>query len=296
MNAPHTAARTDSRALGALILGAVLIGMAPIFVRVAEVGPVACAFWRCFLAWPILLFALRREPAAAASATGSRRAMVGAGLLFAADLSLWHYAIGRTSIANATLLANLAPLFVAPAAWLLWRERVTRGFVVGMVIALSGTAILIEPGASPSPDAITGDVLAVCSAVFYAGYLLTVTRLRRTHTTLQVMTWSSGTVALVLLPVALLLGETIWPQTAQGWAMLAGLAVLSHALGQGLIAQSLATLPASFSAVGLLVQPLAAAIFAWWLLSESFGMQQAVGGVVILLGVVCCRWTTAARS
>lgn len=294
-----SAVRADSGALGALLLGGVLIGLAPIFVRVADVGPVACAFWRCALAWPLLLLlslrGQRAEPAGSANQPPAGvRLLVGAGLFFAADLALWHYAIGKTSVANATLLANLAPLFVAPAAWLLWRERVTRGFVAGLLLALGGSAVLIGPDASPGRGSFIGDGLAVVAAAFYAAYLLSVAQLRRRHSTLQVMAWSSGTVALVLLPVAVLLGETIWPQSARGWATLAGLALLSHAAGQGLIAQALATLPASFSAVGLLVQPLAAALFAWWLLHEPFGAQQALGGAVILAGVMVCRRNTLA--
>lgn len=301
-----SAARADTGALGALLLGGVLIGLAPIFVRVADVGPVACAFWRCALAWPLLYFALWREktlPAPGKTLPLTHVGLlVGAGLFFAADLALWHAAIGRTSVANATLLANLAPLFVAPAAWLLWHERATRGFVLGLFIALAGTAILVDPSASLSrPPSLVGDGLAVAAAAFYAGYLLSVARLRRSQSTLKVMTWSSGTVALVLLPVALLLDETVWPQSARGWAMLAGLALLSHAAGQGLIAHALATLPASLSAAGLLVQPLAAALFAWSLLGEPFGAQQALGGAIILAGIMCCRWSAttspaAARS
>lgn len=291
-----TTSRADTRALTALTLGALLIGLAPIFVRATDVGPVAAAFWRCFLAWPVLLLALRKEPATTAPGTAIPLGLIGAGLFFAADLALWHYAIDRTSVANATLLANLAPLFVAPLAWLLWRERVTGWFVIGLFVALGGMAILIGPGAALNHETMTGDALAIAAAAFYAGYLLTVTRLRRTHSTLRVMTWSSGTVALVLLPVALMLDESIWPQSARGWAVLAGLALLSHVAGQGLIALALATLPASFAAVGLLVQPLAAAFFAWVLLGESFGAQQALGGAVILAGILCCRRSGAAPT
>ena len=46
---------------------------------------------------------------------------------------------------------------------------------------------------------------------------------------------------------------------------------------------------ASFSSVSLLVQPVAAALFAWLLLSEPFGAQQALGGAVVLAGILLCR-------
>lgn len=280
----------DARALLALTVGAVLIGLAPIFVRLADVGPIAAAFWRCALAWPILALAARYESAPdPGSSAATRGLLLGAGLFFAADLSLWHMGIGLTSVANATWLANLAPLFVAPAAWLLWRERVNSRFLLGLVLALVGTAILIGDGLRADRARLMGDALSIVAAVFYAGYLLCVSQLRRRHSTLRILSWSSATVAVTLLPIAFITGEKILPSSAQGWILLTGLALLSHVCGQGLIAFSMASLPAAFSAVGLLVQPLAAAIFAWVLLYERFGWQQAMGGTVILAGIWFCR-------
>lgn len=280
----------DARALLALSIGAVLIGLAPIFVRLADVGPIAAAFWRCALAWPVLALASRYEAAAARADSGATRGLLlGAGLFFAADLSLWHLGIGMTSVANATWLANLAPLFVAPAAWLLWRERVSSRFLLGLVLALVGTAILIGDGLRADRTRLTGDALSIAAAAFYAGYLLCVSKLRRRQSTLRILSWSSATVAVVLLPIAWLAGERILPSSPESWALLAGLALLSHVGGQGLIAYSMASLPAAFSAVGLLIQPLAAALFAWMLLQERFGWQQALGGAVILAGIWSCR-------
>lgn len=280
----------DARALLALSIGAVLIGLAPIFVRLADVGPIAAAFWRCALAWPVLALASRYEAAAARADSGATRGLLlGAGLFFAADLSLWHLGIGMTSVANATWLANLAPLFVAPAAWLMWRERVSSRFLLGLVLALVGTAILIGDGLRADRTRLTGDALSIAAAAFYAGYLLCVSKLRRRQSTLRILSWSSATVAVVLLPIAWLAGERILPSSPESWALLAGLALLSHVGGQGLIAYSMASLPAAFSAVGLLIQPLAAALFAWVLLQERFGWQQALGGAVILAGIWSCR-------
>lgn len=282
----------DAGALAALALGALLIGFAPIFVRLADVGPIAAAFWRCALAFPVLaLLAARGGDAPVAASPGPVRALlIGCGLFFGTDLSLWHLGIGITTVANATLLANLVPLFVAPAAWLLWRERVSLRFGIGLGVALMGTLILVEPGTQGEHARLAGDLLAVASAAFYAGYLMSVSYLRQQgQPALRIMAWSSGTVAVVLLPVAWLAGERLLPGSAQGWAVLAGLALLSHVGGQGLITWSLASLPAAFSAVGLLIQPLAAAAFAWLLLDERFGPQQAAGGAVILAGILWCR-------
>lgn len=60
-------------------------------------------------------------------------------------------------------------------------------------------------------------------------------------------------------------------------------------LGQSLIAYAFAHLPASFSSMGLLLQPMIAALLAWGLLDESLQPMQALGGVVVLFGIVMAR-------
>lgn len=212
-----------------------------------------------------------------------------AGAFFAADLAVWHQSIRYTSIANSTLLANLAPIFVTAGSVWLFRERIRGRFVVGLVVALAGASLLVASSFRISLETVLGDVLGMTTAVFYAGYLLTVSRQRRQVSTLDVMWWSTLACAAVLLPLTLLLGEPLWPQSARGWAVLAGMALLAQVAGQGLIAWAMAHLPASFSAVSLLVQPVAATTLAWLLLAEPFGPLQALGGAVVLGGIVMCR-------
>jgi drug/metabolite transporter (DMT)-like permease len=79
------------------------------------------------------------------------------------------------------------------------------------------------------------------------------------------------------------------PHSAAGWWILVGLALVSHAAGQGLIAYALAHLPAAFSSVSLLFQPVMAAIFAWLLLAEPLAALQIAGGVVVLVGIYLAR-------
>jgi drug/metabolite transporter (DMT)-like permease len=95
--------------------------------------------------------------------------------------------------------------------------------------------------------------------------------------------------AIVLFPVALATGEPMLPETARGWWILVGLALVSHAAGQGLIAYALAHLPAAFSSVSLLFQPVMAALFAWLLLAEPLVPLQIVGGAIVLAGIYLAR-------
>jgi drug/metabolite transporter (DMT)-like permease len=71
--------------------------------------------------------------------------------------------------------------------------------------------------------------------------------------------------------------------------MLVGLALISHAAGQGLIAYALAHLPAAFSSVSLLFQPVMAALFAWLLLGEGMVPLQLLGGLIVLAGIYLAR-------
>lgn len=95
--------------------------------------------------------------------------------------------------------------------------------------------------------------------------------------------------------LALLADGSFWPQSMPGWGVLLGLAWFSHAFGQGLIAFALAHLPVTFSSVGLLLQPLVAALLAWVILGEALGPWQALGGAVIMAGIALARIGTLRR-
>jgi len=274
-------------ALVALFSGATCIALSPIFVRLSEVGPTATAFWRVALAVPILWLFFRPP------LRGPKLLFLAAGLAFAGDLAFWHTSIQLTSVANSTLLANLASIFVTLAAWLFWRERPRPLFLVSLALALGGVALLVHASLDFSRTALLGDALGVVTAMFYAGYILAVKGLRdRGAATLQVMAVTSTLTALLLLPVALASGEQMLPSSASGWWILIGLALVSHAAGQGLIAYALAHLPAPFSSVGLLLQPVVAAFFAWVLLSEPLVALQIAGGLVVLAAIWLARRAT----
>lgn len=285
--------RRGRLAIAALLLGAAAIGFAPIFVRISELGPTATAFWRLAFSLPALWlwYALQRpsQPAGARRGSGDLRGFLLAGLFFAGDLAVWHWSLHLTSVANATLLPNFAPVFVTLAGFLLFGERFSGLFLAGMAIAVGGTMILMGESFELGPRQLLGDSLALSTALFYAGYIVTVGRLRARHGTARIMAWSGFFSAAALLPIAILSGESLIADTARGWLVLAALGLFSHALGQSLIAYALAHLPAAFSSVGLLLQPAIAALLAWLLLAEPIGPWQAAGAAVILAGIVLAR-------
>ena len=285
MTVSHTRART--LAIIALLAGATCIGTSALFVKVSEAGPVSTAFWRVFLALPFLWawawLAQRSSPPVQSKPRGL---LFAAGFFFAGDLAVWHWSIVLTSVANAVLLANLAPIFVTLAAWLLWRTKPAAMFLAGLAAALTGVMLMVGGDFSHAGGrALLGDALGVVTAVFYAAYQLTIKKLRGTVGTARIMAVSSVVTAALLLPIAWLSGEVFFPATATGWIKVFGLALISQVAGQSLIAYAMAHLPATLSSVGLLLQPVMAGLFAWILLGETLGAVAIVGAVLVLIGI-----------
>jgi len=283
--------------VAAILAGAIAIGFAPVLVRLSEVGPSATAFFRLLFALPFLWIWMSTQPAPESRPSTARDFLwlAVAGLFFTGDLALWHWSLQFTSVANSTFLTNFAPLFVTVGAWFFLRERISAPFVAGMGIALAGAILLVGSRIEFSPNHGWGDALAVVTAAFYAGYLLTVKQLRVRFSSLTIMAWSGVVSCLTLWVVAALSQERILPLTPRGWLVVAALGVISHLAGQTLIAFALGHLSASFSSVILLLQPLMAALLAWVVLGERLTLWQWAGGVVVLSGIfVASRASTPA--
>ena len=281
--------RASTAAFLCLLAGGCAIAFAPIFVRLADTGPVASAFWRVALAAP-LLWMWERQQAAGGRRQETPPAIFLAGLFFALDLGVWHWAIMWTSVANSTLLANLATLFVTLMGWLVWKQRVSRVFLVGMVTALAGMFVLVGPNFAAGGKAFAGDVLAALTAIFYGSYMLAIKAARDAGgSTARIMAWSTTISAIALLPFAAFSPQPFWPSSGHGWLVVVGLALVTQILGQGLIAYAFAHLPASLSSVSLLIQPVMAAVFAWLLFGEAIGPAQFAGGAIVLAGIWIAR-------
>jgi drug/metabolite transporter (DMT)-like permease len=275
-------------ALLALIAGGVSIGLAPIFARFSDVGPLATGGYRmaiAVLSSGLILAASRRvtgvKPGRADLAVGAL-----AGLLFAGDLACYLTALTLTSVAHATLLINLAPVFAILGGWLLLKERPARETLVGMGVALSGAALLALAGRGSSVVTLEGDLIALAGALFYGAYLVALKRARASVSPQALMMVSGTTGALVLLPLSLLIGEAAVPATLTGILALVALGTIAHSLGHGLISQSFSVLPVGYASVVLLVQPTVAAVVAWFVFDEHMSGLELVGAAVTLVGIL----------
>lgn len=287
---PSTGQSRTAVALLALAAGALAMGISPVFVRLADVGPFASAFWRVALALPLLaLWAMAEGGRGALRAALMSRAVWAAGACFSIDLFFWHLAILHTSIANATFLSSMAPIWVLLFSGLVIGEKVDRKTMGGVAICILGGATLLGGSYSLDPDKFVGDLFGIGTSFGFGTYFLAVRVARRRLTAGAVTFGSSLVTALVLLVIAAAFEPRVLPSSAVGLATLCGLAYISHCGGQGLLAFALGYLSAAFSSLVIFLEVLAAAFFAWAIFGEGIGLSQAVGGLMILGGICIAR-------
>lgn len=200
--------------IGLRVLSGVLFtGMLVCIKAVSDDVPVGqSVFFRSLFALlPIVIFLMIRQEFPSALATKhpmghALRSGLGAAAMFAS-----FAAVAFLPVAEATLLAQLTPVFMAVGGVLLLGERFSLHRAGAIVLALAGMAVLVLPGLDPRSDSgqMTGYLLGVLGALLTAGALLTVRRISRTE--------SAGSIAFYFILVAALAGLATLPL---GWASL----------------------------------------------------------------------------
>ncbi|MBE8969512.1 DMT family transporter [Nostocales cyanobacterium LEGE 12452] len=200
-------------------------------------------------------------------------------------LLLWAWSLSQTSVANVALLSNLNSLFVALAGYLLFGRRFDNRFVIGLIIALGGAIAFELNKVQFASDQILGDALALLTAVFMATCMLLIERLRTRFSTATIMLWRCGVTTMFLLPVLPFLENRLFPYSWTGWFFIIFQALFCQVLGQGLLAYSLSRISSGVVAVTLLLEPVLASIFAWFIFAEQVGLFDWATFAVVLAGI-----------
>ena len=289
--------------VAALLVGSALLALGAMFVRMADTGPIASAFWRMALALPLLVLmsALIRSPELVEgrlTQTALRQAkdyrfskplvliIAASGVLFAADLAAWHLGIMHTKVANATLFGNSASFIFPIYGFVVARVWPAKRQVLALLMAAAGAGLLMGRSAELSPEHLVGDLLSLLAGVFYAAYFVAIARARETLAPLPLLAASTLASAVPLLILALALGEQIMPTN---WAPLIAMALCSQVIGQSLMTYALGRVSPLVIGLSLLTQPIVAALTGWLMFSEMLGPLDLVGAALVALALVLVR-------
>ncbi len=295
--------RTSSFGIVFVALAALTWGTIGITVRLlydlTDTDPLSVGFWRLALSAPPLLV-LSRWYAGPEFWRIQRHDLLTMGLMgvaFAAYQVCYFAAIPRIGLAAAVLI-NIcsAPVIVAVLSGLFLRERLT--LVVGtvLVIASSGTALLVggSPVAEDTTALLTGGALALGAGFFYSLVALTARAVAARYHPVQPIALAFTLSALLILPVALAAGrglDVYYPPL--GWLLVIYLGLIPTALGYGLYLRGLRTTPATIAAIVALLEPLVSSVFAIILFDERLSPGGFVGGALLLGSVVFLYWRQA---
>lgn len=208
-----------------------------------------------------------------------------AGISFAISLALWAWSLTQTSIANSTLLNNMMPIFTTLGGWLIFRQRFSRRFLIGMLVAILGAVAIGIEDLQAAESNLIGDGAALAAAMFSAVSILSLEQLRVQFSTSVIMQWTSLVGGVFLLPLVFLTQERLFPISQTGWLAVIGLGLVSQAIGQGLLTYSLAKFSSGFVAVSMLSIPVIAAILAMLIFAEQLSLFNWLAFAIVLCGV-----------
>lgn len=273
--------------LAALIVGNIALALGPWSVRWSDSGPVSAGFWRLFLALPLLALLARQT---GQRVTGvERKAVIAAllaGVLFAFDLASWHVGIERTRIANATLFGNAGSLILMVWGIAAMRRFPRWGEALAVLLAIGGSAILMGRSIEIDVRSLGGDLFCLLAGFFYAFYVLLLHDARTRFGSWSLLLLASVAGAPVLLAIAILRGEPVWPHS---WWPLVALALGSQVIGQGLLVYSFRHFTPLVIGLALLTQPAVAVLVGWWVFGEDMGALDALGMALVAAALVLSR-------
>ncbi len=285
-----------------LVIGISAVSMASTLIRLAQadIDSLAVAAWRLTLAAVILApfaLTLRREELRSLTRTEWRLALA-SGLFLALHFAAWVSSLALTSVAASLVLVSTSPLFVGVLAYFFLGEKLSRGMVAGMLLAVVGSAIIAVEDMNSGTHHLNGDLLALVGAIGAAGYFLIGKRLR-SRLSLLGYVFPVYAIAALALMAGLILSRLIMPGGSLAgvgaalagygpatWLWLLLLALFPQIIGHSSLNWALRHLPATYISLSVLAEPVSSTLLAWMVLQEEPTLSAVAGGVLVLIGLL----------
>lgn len=270
----------------ALAIGISALSLSAMFVRWADAPGPMTGFYRLLISTLFLtpFFIKQQKQLTPIDRKYLLFPLIG-GLFTAFDFAFWNSSLKYTTAANATLLGNTAPLWVALAALLIFREKLKGTFWAGLILAMAGAVLIMGSDFLTHPTLGLGDLMASTAAIFYASYQLITQRGRKYIDPFRYI-WLVGVSATIgMFIMNIVLGNSFTGYSTQTWVVFFATAIVSQMIGYLAITYALGHLPASIVSPTLIGQPILTAILAIPLLGEIPNTIQWIGGAIALAGI-----------
>jgi drug/metabolite transporter (DMT)-like permease len=274
-----------------MVAGGALLGTIGVFVQEAGQHPLLTVWFRCaFGALALLLWSTSTGKLNDLRLSGKSLLVACAtGCLMLLNWTMFFAAIPRTSIAVATVVFHIQPIWVILFSAIFLREPVSRSQWIATPVALLGLALttgLLDDMDSAQPansEYNLGLLLCMGGSLSYAAVTL-LAKSKQVVSPFTLSFWQCAVGTVVLAWAPFVLG---WPQQASSWAWLAGLGVIHTGLAYVILFAGMARLALGKIAVLQFVYPLAAVLFDWGIYGTRLSLLQ-IAGVVLMGGAV---WT-----
>ena len=221
------------------------------------------------------------------------------GLFLAVHFATWISSLEFTTVASSVVFVSTGPLWVALLSPFLLNEHLSHVAMVGLSLAFVGGSLVGLADACTwnaglqCPDiarvlqgrSMWGNFLALVGAWAVSGYLIIGRKLRAKISLIPYIFIVYGMAAAGLIVAMFASGETPWghPLPAYFWIFL--LAAFPQLIGHSTYNWVLRFIPASLVAITTLVEPIASAILAYFILRETPASGVIIGGALILSGI-----------
>ena len=276
---------TNAKPRLALAFGILCISIFPILVKLRLTPGLISAFYRMAISLslllPYVLFTKKLK------LPNNKNLILGVlcGVLFASDVAVWNIAIQNSSATQASLLVNLAPLWVGIISYVFLNTKPATNFWIGTTVALFGMAMLVGFKFFLELDFDTAFILAVLAGVLYSIYLLVSKKVLSQMDVLSFMTISLLSSSVFLGVVCALLDEPFFGFSDTGWLVLLIQAVVCQLIAWLSISYATQHMRTTRVSLSLLGQAVLTSVLAWFFLDEKITLNMIIGGLILLLGI-----------
>ncbi|KAA0991817.1 DMT family transporter [Dyadobacter aurulentus] len=269
----------------ALIVGLISISIFPVLVKWAPVSGITSAFYRMFFGFLLILPYVFFTKKFTWPARALWLPIILCGIIFASDIAVWNLSITLSNVTQATLLANLSPVWVGVWSFLFLPDKPRATFWAGTVVALAGIVILIGFDHFLEMKLDAGFGLAMLSGVLYAAYMILSKSVLDKVDIVTFMTVNMAASSIYLFLICIFFGQPISGFEPEIWSIFVIQGLICQLIGWLALNYAVQKMDAKRVSLSLLSQAVVSGLFAWIFIGEKITLQMIIGGVVILVGI-----------